>query len=178
MTRHAVSDFLKQHPDELPTSRNAPPAQPRGFNVVERYYDENMREVVDGKGNKAWQPVEDGGVVTACSGQTVRIHMRNSNPGVYFDDAGNEVSEELAQAAGFDVDRYRAMRRERSTVTRAQEAVNALRREPKVEAPPKPTLDELRAKAAKALRAVNAKAQRAADKQITRWLDKEALPQG
>jgi hypothetical protein len=113
---------------------------------VDRYYDEGMSEVVDGKGNKAWQPVEDGGVITCCSGQTVRIHMRMADVGVYFDDAGHEVSEEIAQAAGFDVDRYRALRRERGTLAQARESVAALRGEPpKVEAP-KPTLDELRAK--------------------------------
>jgi hypothetical protein len=156
MARHAVEDFLREHPDELPTSRNAPPAPARGFDVVSRFYDEGMHEVVDGKGNKCWQPVEDGGIVTACSGHTVRIHMRMADVGVYFDDAGHPVSEEVAQAAGFDVDRYRALRRERDTLARARESVAALRGEPKAEAP-KPTVDELRARAAKAVQKLERK---------------------
>jgi hypothetical protein len=167
MARHAVTDFLRMHPDELPTSRNAPPAPKRGFDVVEKYYDENMREVTDAKGNKAWMPTEDGGVITCCSGHTHRIHMRNSDPGRYFDDAGHEVSEEVAATMGFDVDRYRALRRERDTLARARESVAALRGDPpKVEAP-KPTVDELRAKAAIAVSRL---------KPTTKWLDAEAKP--
>jgi hypothetical protein len=167
MTRHAVEDFLKQHPDELPTSRNAPPAPKPGFDVVEKFYDEGMHEVTDAKGNKAWKPVEDGGVVTACSGHTQRIHMRNSNPGVYFDDAGHPVSEGVAKAMGFDVDRYRTMRRERDTLNRARESVAALRGEPKIET--KPTVDELRARTAIAVSRVQ--------KPITKWLDTNANPE-
>src|SRR5262249_7310541 len=64
-------------------------------------------------------------------------------------EAGHEVSEEVAAAAGMDVDRYRAMRRERDAVTRAREAVNALRGEPP-KAPPQPSKEGLPAKAAKA----------------------------
>jgi hypothetical protein len=194
MARHAVEDFLKQHPDELPTSRNAPPAPKPGFDVVSKYYDENMTEVTDAKGNKAWMPVEDGGIVTCCSGHTHRIHMRNSDPGRYFDDAGHEVSEEVAATMGFDVDRYRTMRRERDTLARARESVAALRGEPAKGEAPKPSVDELRAKAAKAVQELerkpwvnqpsyvmlpNEKMNRheiKAQSTPTKWLDENAKP--
>lgn len=53
------------------------------------------------------------------------VYMYKSRPGVYFNVFGNEVSEELAKEAGFDVEKLSRQRRQAELIEQAKKDIEA-----------------------------------------------------
>jgi hypothetical protein len=166
MTRRAVQDFLRDNPDHLPTSANAPfeqisdnasdshpynrPLQVAyvGSLAVFTFLDDPAKYYLD-----LWsrQPASPEQAVAAFGREAIAEHRR--------------MAEDLAV--------------QRWINDAADDAVRARDEQKTPEELREERTAALRAQAAKAVRKIEAKAQRAADKQLTHWLDKEApLPSG
>jgi hypothetical protein len=148
--------------------------------VVEKYYDEGgalAYHTENGKQYARWEN-EHGGVIISYSGMT-SVWMRISDPGVYYNAAGAEVSERDAQRAGFNVQYWRDQRRAAAIQQAAKSHADRIRSE---SAEHLKTPEDKRAERTEALRVQAQKAtakveheyakqvQAAADRQRTAWL--------
>ena len=165
MTRPAVEQWLKDNPDSLPTSANAPPEQ-----IADTSSDQHPM---------------NRGLLQAHVGSLV-VYMHLDNPGRYWLDMFAKYPASEAQAvAAFgrkEVARHRVMAEDLAVDKRIERAIGkAVAQRDGVKSPEELRAErtaELRARAQKAIREQEKKSLAAADRQRTTWLDKEALPQG
>jgi len=161
MTRYAVEDFLRDNPNSLPTSANAPPEQ-----------------ISD---NASDAHPYNRGMLIACVG-SLDVFMFTDEPARYWRDMhGRYPATEQEARAAFGAEALEQHKRDAEDLARdrriEQAIASAVEARDQTKTPEElqaEKLAELRRKAAKATRTLNAKAQRAADKDMTRWLDQEA----
>jgi hypothetical protein len=161
MTRRAVQDFLRDNPDSLPTSAQAPPEQ-----ISDNASDAHPY-------NRPCQIAYVG---------SLAVFTFLDDPGSYYLDLWGRVRATEAQArAAFGPEALEQHRRDGEDLAQqrridqaVEEAVAARDGQKSPEELQAEKLAELRRKAAKAVRGMEQKAQRQSDKDLTRWLDQDA----